>query len=397
MKHINVALFVTHRGCPHTCSFCNQRSITGFGGDLTPADVHAAVETALGSLKKEEAAGGEIAFFGGSFTMVEREYMLSLLEAAYGYVKEGLFAGIRISTRPDGINDEICGILRSYGVTAVELGAQSLDDRVLELNERGHTAKQVEDACKMIKAYGFELGLQMMTGLYGSGDEDSIETAKKIIALRPATVRIYPTVVLRGTKLDELMKAGIFTPKGVEETANENVILVGKIRELMQEYKQKIRSAFGAKYNHELLNNLFKQADVASRNLLVITTQADSAIETVTGTINEKIALAENAMQKISEGAEKTNELITTIENDSLYSKILYSSEMADKVNELVTKLNEIVRAIDTKGIKILDENGNPVKPFTWKNFNLIGKTARAKARERAEKSNTEKAEPEQP
>lgn len=219
MKHINVALFVTHRGCPHTCSFCNQRSITGFGGDLTPADVHFAVETALGSLKKEEAAGGEIAFFGGSFTMVEREYMLSLLEAAYGYVKEGLFAGIRISTRPDGINDEICGILRSYGVTAVELGAQSLDDRVLELNERGHTAKQVEDACKTIKAYGFELGLQMMTGLYGSEDEDSIETAEKIIALRPATVRIYPTVVLRGTKLDELMKAGIFTPKGVEETA----------------------------------------------------------------------------------------------------------------------------------------------------------------------------------
>lgn len=135
------------------------------------------------------------------------------------------------------------------------------------------------------------------------------------------------------------------------------------------------------------LNNLFKQADVASRNLLVITTQADSAIETVTGTINEKIALAENAMQKISEGAEKTNELITTIENDSLYSKILYSSEMTDKVNELVTKLNEIVRAIDTKGIKILDENGNPVKPFAWKNFNLIGKTAREKARERAEKA----------
>lgn len=145
------------------------------------------------------------------------------------------------------------------------------------------------------------------------------------------------------------------------------------------------------------LNNLFVQANVASRNLHDITVQADSAIETVTGTINEKIALAENAMQKISEGANKTNELITTIENDSLYSKILYSSEMADKVNELVTKLNEIVRAIDTKGIKILDENGNPVKPFTWKNFNLIGKTAREKARERAEKSNTEKAEPEQP
>jgi len=138
------------------------------------------------------------------------------------------------------------------------------------------------------------------------------------------------------------------------------------------------------------LNNLFKQANMASNNLLEITTQADSAVTTITGTVNEKIALAEKAILKISDGANKTNELINSIESDSVYNKFLYSSEMVDKVNELVKKLNEIVQAIDTKGMKILDENGNPIKPFTWKNLNLVGKTAREKAKERASKTQTE-------
>ncbi len=220
MKHINIALFVVHKGCPHMCSFCNQRSISGSLKDITAADVHEAAATAIASLSANEAAGGEIAFFGGSFTMVEREYMLSLLEAAYKYVEKGVFKGIRISTRPDGISREICQILKKHGVTAVELGAQSLDDRVLQLNERGHTAKQVEDATLMLKEYGFEVGLQMMTGLYGSEDADSVETAGKIIALAPDTVRIYPTVVIKGTKLCELMKSGVFVPKGIPETVD---------------------------------------------------------------------------------------------------------------------------------------------------------------------------------
>ncbi len=219
MKHINIALFVVHKGCPHMCSFCNQRSISGSQKDITAEDVHSAAKTAVESLSESEAAGGEIAFFGGSFTMIEREYMLSLLEAAYEYIRKGIFKGIRISTRPDGISREICDILKSYGVTAIELGAQSMDNRVLALNERGHTAEQVADACRIIKEYGFELGLQMMTGLYGSEDEDSIETAEKIIALSPDTVRIYPTVVIKSTRLYELMKSGEFIPKGIPETA----------------------------------------------------------------------------------------------------------------------------------------------------------------------------------
>lgn len=218
MKHINIALFVVHKGCPHMCSFCNQRTISGSHNEITAADVHSAAQTAIASLSQSDAAGGEIAFFGGSFTMIEKSYMLSLLEAAYEYIQKGIFKGIRISTRPDGISREICEILKKYGVTAVELGAQSLDDRVLMLNDRGHTAKQVCDACALLKEYGFEVGLQMMMGLYGSQDADSIATAEKIVALAPDTVRIYPTVVLKGTRLHELMQTGKFIPKGIPET-----------------------------------------------------------------------------------------------------------------------------------------------------------------------------------
>lgn len=219
MKHINAALFIVNEGCPHRCSFCNQRSVSGFSKKTSAPDVEKAAQIAVKTLSREETENGEIAFFGGSFTMIEREYMLSLLEAAYKYVEKGIFKGIRISTRPDGIDDERCRILKDYGVTSVELGVQSLDDEVLRLNDRGCGADDVARACETLKKYGFELGLQMMTGLYGSGDSDCVKTAEGIIALSPATVRIYPTVVLKGTKLHRLVLEGKFKPKGVPETA----------------------------------------------------------------------------------------------------------------------------------------------------------------------------------
>lgn len=217
MKHINVGLFVPHNGCPHQCSFCNQKSISGHCEQVGARDVDEAVKIAMDN---PDCAGGEIAFFGGSFTAIDRGTMISLLSAAYKYVSDGSFKGIRISTRPDAIDNEICEILKEYGVTAVELGAQSMDDRVLELNRRGHTAEDVVTASKMLKSYGFELGLQMMTGLYGSDECESIETAKKIISLEPATVRIYPTVVLENTPLAELYKNGEYEPQTVDSAAD---------------------------------------------------------------------------------------------------------------------------------------------------------------------------------
>ena len=210
MKHSNISIFIPHIGCPHMCSFCDQRTISGAQHAPTGDEVREICEKALAEVREPQNA--EIAFFGGSFTAIPRDYMLKLLEAASEFVGEGKFRGIRCSTRPDCIDSGRLEILRECGVTAIELGAQSLDDEVLELNERGHTAQDVEDACELIRAYGFELGLQMMIGLYGSTPEKEWATIERITALHPDTVRIYPVVVLRGTRLGKLLLSGEYKP-----------------------------------------------------------------------------------------------------------------------------------------------------------------------------------------
>ena len=217
MKHINVALFVPDEGCPHRCSFCNQKTISGKTKRLGLEDIDSAVKTALESA---DCNKGEIAFFGGSFTAIDKDYMISLLERAKTYIDKGLFAGIRISTRPDCINEEILDILKYYGVTSIELGCQSMDDEVLSKNNRGHSAEDVVKSAKLIKEYGFEFGVQMMTGLYGDNDETAIETAKKLIALSPDTARIYPTVVLENTELERLYRLGCYKPQTIDEAAD---------------------------------------------------------------------------------------------------------------------------------------------------------------------------------
>ena len=164
----------------------------------------------------------EIAFFGGSFTAVDKDYRRALLYAASEYVKEfpEQYAGIRCSTRPDCIDENILEELMLYGVTAVELGAQSMNDEVLEANLRGHTAEDVRRASRLIKSFGIELGLQMMTGLYKDKPSYCIETAREFAGLKADTVRIYPTVILKGTMLDDLRKQGLYESFSFEETVD---------------------------------------------------------------------------------------------------------------------------------------------------------------------------------
>ena len=217
MSHANIAVFVPHRGCPQRCSFCNQRVISGTAAQPTAADVDLACERAQKGVHPGDTV--QLAFFGGSFTAIPRGEMLELLAAAKPYVDSGfLSGGVRVSTRPDAVDDEVLTLLKAYGVRAVELGAQSMDDRVLSLNRRGHTAADVVAASHLILSHGLELGLQMMTGLYGSTEKDSVETARRLIALHPATVRIYPTVVLRGTRLEQLYQSGEYRPPAWEQT-----------------------------------------------------------------------------------------------------------------------------------------------------------------------------------
>lgn len=211
----NIAIFVPHLGCPRQCSFCEQRTITGQTYEPTPEDVLSAAETAAGDL--EDRSGMEVAFFGGSFTAIDRGYMLSLLEAAKWAVDRYGFKGVRCSTRPDAIDEEVLDVLKEHRVTAVELGAQSMDDGVLLMNRRGHTAEDTRRAAGLIREAGLELGLQMMTGLYGSTAEKDRETGREFLRLRPETVRIYPTIVLPGTELCRLYETGEYRPQELPE------------------------------------------------------------------------------------------------------------------------------------------------------------------------------------
>ena len=215
MKHVNVALFVPHLGCPHACAFCNQRTISGQSEPLTAEAIVAACETARAC--PHDMENSEVAFFGGSFTAIDRDEMLRCLETVRPYVGRD-FAGVRISTRPDCVDEEVLSVLKDYGVTAIELGAQSMDDAVLALNERGHTAADTENAARLIKDFGFSLGLQIMTGLYGSDAAKDRATAERFVGLRPDTVRIYPTVVLEHTKLADLWRQGKYEPPTLDES-----------------------------------------------------------------------------------------------------------------------------------------------------------------------------------
>lgn len=207
--HNNISIFVAHVGCPNVCSFCNQHTISGSQKAPTTLEVDAICKEAFQRIK--DKSNTEIAFFGGSFTAIEPNYMLSLLQVVQKYIGNGGFYGIRVSTRPDCISKEVLEVLKQYHVTSIELGCQSMCDDVLTANKRGHTAKDVYHACDLIRQYDFELGLQMMVGLYKSTIQDEYYTANQIVALKPDTVRIYPVCVLKCTELAELYLKGEYT------------------------------------------------------------------------------------------------------------------------------------------------------------------------------------------
>jgi len=208
-------VFVPHLGCPHACVFCNQRRISGALAPATAEDVKNSIAEAAAFLPK----GGkrQLAFYGGSFTAIPAEEQEALLSAAKEALDRGEIDAIRLSTRPDAIDAVVLDRLRTYGVETVELGAQSMDDRVLRLSERGHTAADVEKAAELVKSAGFRLILQMMTGLPGATDETDTETARRLIALGPDSVRIYPTVIVRDTALYDMWQAGSYREHTVED------------------------------------------------------------------------------------------------------------------------------------------------------------------------------------
>ena len=228
MRNYNIPIFVPHRGCPYDCVFCNQRRITGSTSDVTPDDVRKIISDALKTLPKENRYV-ETAFFGGSFTGIPIAEQSALLEVANEFSE--YINGIRLSTRPDYITKEILDNLQKYGVTTIELGVQSMDDSVLKASNRGHTSQQVVEAVRLIRKYPFRLGLQMMTGLPGDTPEKSLQTADKIIDLKPELVRIYPTLTIKDTFLEKMYINGKYTPQNLDDAVELSKLLLLKFEE----------------------------------------------------------------------------------------------------------------------------------------------------------------------
>ena len=214
-----IPIFVPHLGCPHDCIFCNQRKITGLSTNIQADDVKSIIEEHLATFPKGPISI-EVAFYGGSFTGIDKKDQENLLSIPYQYKKEGRIDGIRLSTRPDYIDRDILDLLKKYEVDTIELGVQSLDEEVLKESYRGHSVEDVYKASELIKEYGFNLGLQMMVGLVKDTKEKAIYTAKEFVKLNPYCVRIYPTLVIRDTYLEKLYKNNEYIPLSVEEAVD---------------------------------------------------------------------------------------------------------------------------------------------------------------------------------
>ena len=216
MKKRIIPIFVPHRGCPHDCVFCNQRKITGVSTDVTSEEARNIIEEYLPTIPED--ASVEIAFFGGSFTAIDEKTQNELLSVAKEYVDKGLVSDIRMSTRPDCISRDILNRLKEYKTSIIELGVQSMDAKVLHDSARGHDIESVIKSSHLIKESGINLGLQMMVGLPSDTEEKCIETAKKFIELDPFCVRIYPTLVVKETGLENLINKGEYKPFTLEES-----------------------------------------------------------------------------------------------------------------------------------------------------------------------------------
>ncbi|MFQ5329054.1 MAG: elongator complex protein 3 [Thermodesulfobacteriota bacterium] len=209
-RRLIIPIFIPHEGCPHQCLFCNQTDITGRGGVPTHTEVRETIARYLSTWQGKGVR--EVAFYGGSFTGLGDEVQRGFLETAYPFIRCGAIDALRISTRPDYITHKNITLLQEYGVATVELGVQSMDDGVLRMSGRGHSAGDTVRAVELLKRAGLAIGLQMMPGLPGDTTETILDTAREIVSLRPDFTRLYPTLVIKNTPLEKLYHRGDYRP-----------------------------------------------------------------------------------------------------------------------------------------------------------------------------------------
>ena len=211
-NHAIIPIFIPHKGCNNECVFCNQRRITAHSDPLKPSDIHKTVEQYMSTLSKMNMSEIELSFFGGSFTGIPMGEQKAFLAVAQDYKTRGVIQKIHLSTRPDYIDRPILENLKAFGVDTIELGAQSFADHVLAASHRGHDSAAIYHSCRLIKEYGFNLGIQLMIGLPGDTFEDDIFSAEETVRIAPSIVRLYPTVIIEDTGLYDMFRKGTYRP-----------------------------------------------------------------------------------------------------------------------------------------------------------------------------------------
>ena len=219
-----IPIFIPHRGCPHQCLFCNQQSITGQDGGSQRIKVEIG-ETIEEWLRRSPGRDKvQVAFYGGSFTCLGSEEQVSMLASVSSFLNSGRVDSIRLSTRPDCIDRDVCSLLQEFGVRTVELGVQSLDDMVLKNSRRGHTASDSIEAFESLQEAGMQVGIQLMVGLPTETTNSFLHGVNEVIRMRPDFVRLYPVVVVKKSGLEELYYRGEYQPLSL----NKAVALTAK-------------------------------------------------------------------------------------------------------------------------------------------------------------------------
>ena len=162
----------------------------------------------------------EVAFYGGSFTLLPFREQRDLLTPLQPLLDAGSVSAVRLSTRPDALDPDVIGLLREFRVSLVELGIQSMDDKVLAASGRGHTAADTARAFSRLHGAGIAVGAQLMPGLPGDTPSGAIRSLHQVLALNPSCLRIYPTVVVEGTELAERYRRGEYTPLLLKEAVS---------------------------------------------------------------------------------------------------------------------------------------------------------------------------------
>lgn len=352
-KEYIIPIFVPHLGCPHQCTFCNQKEISGQTKQVTKEDVKNTIEYYLKNFK-DDSKYVEVAFFGGSFTAIEEKVQNELLEAANEYIDNGKVNSIRISTRPDYIDKAILKRLKKYHVKTIELGVQSSNDYILSRCKRGHTFKDVKKASKLIRWNGFILGHQMMIGLPESTRLDEINTAKSLIKLKPKIVRIYPVLVIKDTPLEQEYRNGEYQPLTVEQA-------VERSKEVMQLFnREKIEVIrLGLQNTEEISDPAQKESKVvagpyhpAFRQLVESSMWYDAIVAKIKECNVKVMQVA------ITANPENMNNIIGHKKENVLKLKEIYDVDIIVKADENIKK-GKFKLDIEKTYDDILEENMN--------------------------------------